>query len=101
VAVGRAAWIAREALARGWWTELVTIQPRVPPVAPPSPIGSPFGPPPFDLVPTLGPTHVVVHRVSTEHAVLTTLATASYGPMAYPSGAGLTYLVTAGGDQWG
>jgi uncharacterized protein (DUF58 family) len=100
VAVARAGWTAREALARGWWTELVTVQPRVPPVALPSPIGSPFGPPPFDLVPTLGPTQVVVHRVRTEAAVLTTLATASYGRLACPSGRGLTYLVTAGGDRW-
>jgi uncharacterized protein (DUF58 family) len=99
-AVARAARVATDSLARGWWTELVTIQPRTVPMAAPAGLGSPFSAPPLDLAPALGPTHVVTRRVDSEQAVLTTLATAGYGAIGIGRGRGLTYVATPNGDRW-
>lgn len=99
-AVSRAAWVASEAVARGWWTELVTTQPRLTPASPPVPLGSPFGRPPLDVAPALGPTHVLTRRVAAARDVLSTLATACYGSTDQSPGHGRTYLVTSGGDRW-
>jgi uncharacterized protein (DUF58 family) len=100
VALARAAFVAREALARGWATELVTVQPRVMPVAEPGPLGSPFRSPPVELAPALGPTHVVARAIASERAALTTLATACYGVVPIRRAAGLTLIVTSEGDRW-
>ncbi len=100
VALARAAHVAREALARGWATELVTTQPRVMPAAPANALGSPFGPPPMELAPTIVPMHVVSRSITSERSALTTLATAAYGPIAVPRVAGLTLVVTPEGDRW-
>lgn len=99
-AISRAAWVATQALARGWWTELVTVQPRFVPSAPPVRLGSPFSAPPLDLAPALGATHVVTRRVDSERAVMSTLATAGYGAIQDRRGHGLTYIATLGGDRW-
>jgi hypothetical protein len=100
LAVARAAWVASQSLARGWWTELITIQPRLVPVAPPVRLGSPFSAPPLDVAPALGPTHVVTRRVVSQEAVLTTLATAGYGSIRSGKGPGLTFVATPSGDRW-
>jgi uncharacterized protein (DUF58 family) len=100
VALARAAYVAREALARGWSTELVTTQPSVMPVAMPGPLGSPFRAPAVELSPVMGPTHVVPRVVTSERAALTTLATACYGPVPAGRSAGLTLVITTEGDRW-
>jgi uncharacterized protein (DUF58 family) len=99
-ALARAAWVAESALARGWRTELVTMQPHQPPVGVASPLRSPFAPPPLDITAASGPAHVVTRRVSSERDVVATLATAMYGPITEPAHAGFTYLVTTAGDRW-
>jgi uncharacterized protein (DUF58 family) len=100
VALSRAAWVARDALLRGWRTELVTIQPRAAPVARPAPLRSPFTPPPIEVASMIGPVHVVVRRVTDERAISTTLATAMYGPIEGMHRRGTTLLVTPSGDRW-
>ena len=100
VALGRAAWIVRESLARGWRTDLVTVQPRGVPSAPPVGLGSPFGAPPLDSAPTMGTTHVVRQRVTNERAALMALALAGYGSIEVSARRGATCLVSPGGDRW-
>ena len=100
VALARAAYVAREALARGWSTELITTQPSTMPMGPAGVLGSPFRPPPVELSPVLGPTHVVTRVITSERAALTTLATACYGPVPVGRAAGLTLVVTPEGDRW-
>src|SRR5690606_6343649 len=78
-ALGRAAWIVREALARGWRVELVTVQPRAVPSAPATELGSPFRAAPLDIAPVTGPSHVVRRRVTSERGALAVLALAGYG----------------------
>ena len=91
---------AREALARGWSTELITTQPNAMPFASAGPLGSPFRSPPVELSPVIGPTNVVTRVVTSERAALTTLATASYGAVPAGRPAGLTLVVTPEGDRW-
>jgi uncharacterized protein (DUF58 family) len=100
LALERAAFVAVSALRRSWNTELVTVQPRTVPSSPAPRLGSPFGAVPIELTPLLGSTHVVAHALHDERSVVSTLATACYGPVAARKHAGLTYLVSTSGDRW-
>jgi uncharacterized protein (DUF58 family) len=100
VALSRATWIVREALARGWRVELVTVQPRTTPVAPAGSLGSPFGPPPLDLVPVLETSHVVRRHITSERAAMGVLALAGYGPVDAAPERGTTCYVTVDGERW-
>jgi hypothetical protein len=100
VAVARAAWLAQAGLARGWRTELVTVQPRSTPVAPASELGSPYSPPPIEIAPTLGATRVVAQPVRDERGAIAVLATAGYGSIAVGPSGTFTCVVSPGGDRW-
>jgi uncharacterized protein (DUF58 family) len=100
IALGRAAHLAAESIARGWVTELVTVQPRVVPVAPAPRLGSPFAPPPLEMVAASVPTAPVARVVGSARAAVATLATASYGPAPVTPARGPTVVVTPEGDHW-
>lgn len=99
-ALGRAAWIIREALARGYRVELVSVQPRAVPSAPASALGSPFRAAPLDVAPVTGPSHVVRQRVTSERAARAALALASYGHAPASKHHGTTCVVGERGDRW-
>ncbi len=96
---GWAAFVAEEALQRGWLVQLVTLDAR-----PTSPrvlsLGSPFGPPPVVASPPVVPVEAVSRRVATRRAVNQQLATAAYGSPRIPRWAGLTCVVGPSGVTW-
>lgn len=100
VALARAAHLAAASIARGWVTELVTVQPRVVPVAPAPRLGWPFGPPPMEVVAASVPTAPVTRVVGSARAAVSLLATASYGPVPVTPASGPSVVVTPEGDHW-
>ena len=95
---GAAAWTAEEALRRGWFVELVTLDGTT--VAPAEgELGSPFGPSPVvRTVPTRLETRR--QRVTSARAVRAQLAGAAYGTPELPTTKGLICLVGPRGIEW-
>lgn len=100
VTAARAAFIAEEALRRGWVVHVVTMAPVELPIEPPVALRSPFGPPP--PMPLAGPVTLAVSdcRVRTPRDVQRTLAIASAGAPPVGRSPGLTCLVTPDETEW-
>ncbi|HEY5155000.1 MAG TPA: DUF58 domain-containing protein [Acidimicrobiales bacterium] len=96
----RAAYLAEEALRRGWLVHLVTAAPREILAEPTVPLRSPFGSPPVVPPRPASEVHVVDRRVRSGEDVLRVLAVASAGSPGAPRGPGLTCVVTPTGTEW-
>lgn len=95
LAVGRAAWLVEQALARGWQVHLVTAEG---PVTPAPPLGRPRWP--VVPRPPVPATRTVTRRIDRPAAAVAQLAAAAHGPPVIDRWSGTTRLVTPGGDQW-
>ena len=97
-AASRAAWLAEEALHRGWLVQLVTMETIGAPPEPPA-LVSPSGPLPLSpLPPPLART--ANRRVTSPRDITRQLAVAGYGAPDLEKWTGLTRLVSAWGDEW-
>jgi len=96
----RAAYVAEEALRRGWLVHLVTAAPREILAEPAVTLRSPFGPPPMVPPRPASEVQVVDRRVRSAGDVLRVLAVASAGSPGAPGGPGLTCVVTPTGTEW-
>lgn len=96
---GWAAWVAGDALAKGWRVQLVTLHAKpVPPGL--MGLGSPFGvPPAFRLGPPV-PMELLSRRVASPTDISHQLATAGFGAPVTPKWPGLTCVVGPGGVEW-
>ena len=100
VTASRAAFLAEEALRRGWLVHLVTAAPAQIPVEAAVPLRSPFGPPPLIPPRPVADLQVVDRRVRSTEDVLRALAVASAGSPGVGRSAGLTCVVTPAGMDW-
>lgn len=98
VAAGRAAWLAEEALGRGWLVDLVTVEPTG--AADPSLI--PLRPGGLYVLPTpsLRSVHTIDLPVQTVTQVRRRLAAAVPGRPHIRPWKGVTRVITSGGDDW-
>lgn len=94
-----AAWVADEAIRRGWLVQLVTLDSgsAEPPIIP---VGSPFAPPPPPPAPVPQPLRTTAQRIRTEDAVRRQLATAAFGTPMAPRWTGMSCLVDRSGVTW-
>lgn len=97
--IGAAAWVAHNAVSRGWYVQLVTLdaEPEVGPLITPT---SPFGPALVARTPTPHHTRLLARRVGTERAISHQLATATGGHIVPPVWSGITCIVAPGGVRW-
>jgi uncharacterized protein (DUF58 family) len=96
----RAAFIAEEALRRGWIVHLVTLAPVRISVALPDKLASPFSPPPPAPRPEPVPLRTVDTEVRDHRAVLRELAVASGGAPAIERWSGMTCVVNPYETAW-
>jgi hypothetical protein len=100
VITARAAWLAEEALRRGWVVNLVTLAPVTQPREPSVPLGSPFAFPfPAPVLPP-SPVHTVDRRVTSSPAIRRELAAACSGTPGASRWHGLTCIVGPEGMDW-
>jgi uncharacterized protein (DUF58 family) len=97
-AAGRAAWLIEQSLARGWLVHLVTVEPQGA-EPPPPPLVRARGPVPVPRL-SLQPVRTVEQRIDHPGQARQQLARASYGSPVLSRVAGLTRIVSPGGDQW-
>ncbi|MCU1496238.1 MAG: hypothetical protein JWM47_191 [Acidimicrobiales bacterium] len=96
---GVAAYVAEEAVRRGWLVQLVTLDSAsVPP--PLIPFGSPFGAPPIQPPPRWQPLDTQANRVTSGAGIRDQLATAAFGRPQPPEWGGLVCLVSPQGVEW-
>jgi uncharacterized protein (DUF58 family) len=96
----RAAFVAGEALKRGWVVRLVTMAPVHLDLEGPTRVTSPFGPPPKLPHPTPVPLRVVDHEVRDHRAILRELALASGGAPGVERWPGMTCVVNPYETTW-
>ena len=98
-AISAAAWIAHNAVTRGWYVQLVTLDapPDVGPIIAPT---SPFGPALVARPVSPHHTRLLARRVGTERAISHQLATATGGQLVPPVWAGITCVITPMGVRW-
>lgn len=94
-----AAWVAEEAIRRGWLVQLVTLDAGA--TEPPSmPLGKPFGPPPVSPPPVPVPLRTTSQRVRSSEAVRRQIATAAFGTPIPPPWKGMVCRVDRQGISW-
>lgn len=96
-ALGRAAWVGREALRWGWHIELFTAEPVTPAPIPP-PVDAFFF---LAIAPEpVRPTHPRHGRVTTVRELDRRLAAAGFGPPDVPVAPYATRVISERGDEW-
>jgi len=96
----RAAFVADEALKRGWVVHLVTMAPVSPSAEMPTSLASPFTSPPPPPRPMPVPLRTVDHEVRDHRAILRELAVASTGMPAIEHWPGMTCVVNPYETSW-